>query len=237
MANPDAAYGFKFVRKLGGGAGQPLETGTTRSNATIAKGAPIYRSNGLISQATSTTKKILGVAAEKITGVAGTRDSILYYPALHDMIFKGQCSGNATIGYIGRKLAIEGTGSTCEIDEDGTNFVLQAVGLAPGSAYGTNAEFLFTWTESQFLGQAGTSRRKTLFGKGAASSNVTVTGLATTDRLISVNKAQIGTGGTIISVSDVSGTAAITSANTMNVAGAAHTAKNLFIVEFEDESV
>jgi hypothetical protein len=135
------------------------------------------------------------------------------------------------------KAAFEGTGSACEIDEDGSNHLLQIVGLAPGSAYGTNAELLFNFTESQFVGQSGTTRRKTLLGKGAAASTVTVTGIATTDQLISANKVIIGTAATIVSVTDVLSASTITDANEITVTGAAHTAKTLFVFDFEDISV
>jgi hypothetical protein len=154
MANVDAPHGFKLVRRVGGGAGVPLEKGTTRSNATISAGAAIVRSNGLIHQADNADTAILGVAAEGVTGVTGVRDEIHYYPALPDLIFSGQCSGNGTIGYVGKKVGIEGTGATMEVDENGTTSVAQIIGLKDGSAYGTNAEFLFIWCKSQFSGVA-----------------------------------------------------------------------------------
>jgi ABC-type antimicrobial peptide transport system permease subunit len=75
-----------------------------------------------------------------------------------------------------------------------------------------------------------------LFGKGAASSNVTITGLATDDTLLQVHSVILGTDGTLGAITDKTSVSTITGANTINVAGAAHTAKTLFIVHFLDKS-
>lgn len=153
MANVDNPHGFNFVRRVGGGAGVPLESGTTRSASTIYAGAAITRSNGLIHQADNADTMILGVAAEGITGIAGTRQEILYYPALPDIVFSGQCSGNGTIGFVGAHVGIEGATNGMELDENGTTSVAQVIGLKDGSAFGTNAELLFIWRRSQFDGR------------------------------------------------------------------------------------
>ncbi len=75
-----------------------------------------------------------------------------------------------------------------------------------------------------------------LLGKGAAASNVTVTGLSTSDTLLSVNKVILGSDGTMVTIGDVKSLSSITGADTLNVSGTAHTAKTLFMVYFVDAS-
>jgi hypothetical protein len=68
-----------------------------------------------------------------------------------------------------------------------------------------------------------------LLGIGAVDSAVTVTGLATSDTLLSVQKVILDSLSTITSVTDVTSISSITGTNELTVTGAAHTAKTLFM--------
>ena len=156
MANVDNANGFSFERRVGGGPSVPLERAPTISNGTIAAGDALLISAGLVRTALAASTKIHGVAAEGVTGVTGTRNSVAFYPALPDMIFSGQTDGDASESDLGARKGILGTTGIMEVDSTGaTTSVLQVVGLKKGSTWDSHARVLFIWVRSSFGGSIG----------------------------------------------------------------------------------
>ena len=154
MANPDVANGFAFERRVGGGAGVPLEEAYTYSNVTLAAGDALEVSDGLLILADTSATKLHGIAAEAITGVTATRQKVAFYPALPDMIFSGQCDGDASESDLGAHKGIVGTTGAQEIDSTGTTTsVLNIIGLKDGSTWDSHARMLFTIRRSSFTGQ------------------------------------------------------------------------------------
>lgn len=155
MANVDNPHGFLFERRLSGSGAAILKEITIETNTTItANDALIRDANGYGTIALATSAAIIGVAAESVTGVAGVRPKIAFYPALPDMVFSGQCSGIGTKAIEGTSVDIEGGTGAMELNEDSTSkAVARIIELKQNSAYGANAEFLFVWEKSSFTGQ------------------------------------------------------------------------------------
>lgn len=156
MANVNDAHGFIAEFCLGSSGQIPLWQGRTRSNATIAKGDALLVSNGLINIAPAGTRKILGVAAESVTGAAGIRKDLLFVPSLESVVFSGQY-GSATsvkftqglvwarcnfVGATGAQRLSNGTATSTA--------VCWIVGLRRSSTFATYGEALFIWSRSAF---------------------------------------------------------------------------------------
>jgi hypothetical protein len=154
MANPDSAYGFDVFKRLGG-ADVPIETMTTESNVTLAVGdaVAIDTATGLLRLAVAGDTALAGVSTCKITGVAATRATATFVPAISDIVFHGQCSGTPTQASVGDTCDIEGATGVMEVNENGsTTDVIQIVGFHPSTSIGLNAQVLFTIVKSQLYG-------------------------------------------------------------------------------------
>lgn len=154
MANPDNAYGFKFQRRMNGSGVAPMVTVQAQTNTAIAAGDPVVLgTDGYLIVATAASTSLYGVAAHAITAETGTYKDVMVIAALPDVVFCGQSSGDAQITRRGEAVDIEGSTGAFEINEDASSTgVIQIRDLKPGSAWGTNAELLFTVKESQFTG-------------------------------------------------------------------------------------
>lgn len=156
MANPNNAHGFIAEFCLGGSGQIPLWQGKTRSNATITKGDALLVSNGLINIAPAGTRKILGVAAETVTGATGVRKDLLFVPSLESVVFSGQYGSSTSlvftqgvcykrcnfVGATGVQRLSNGTATSTAI--------CWVIGLRRSSAFATYGEALFIWSRSAF---------------------------------------------------------------------------------------
>jgi hypothetical protein len=164
MANTNAPYGFRLWSVLSGeSGGKPLIPVLQKvpSATTLKVQDPIKVSAGLAYLATG-TNAIFGIVNSPVPGWNETATQPHYpdiIPADDNVVFRVQSIGtvNATIGYTGvaKKYRIGGsTSGYLGIDlTHTTGGVLQVLGLAPGSAYGTYAELLVTVARGAFVGQ------------------------------------------------------------------------------------
>ena len=164
MANTNSPYGFRLWQKLSGSdAGAVMSPALLKipSAATLKVGDPVKASLGLGYIAVG-TNAIYGVIDSPVPGWNETATQPHYpdiLPADDNSVWRVQSIGavNATIGYMGvaKKYRIGGTTSGYTgIDlSHSTGGVLQVIGLAPGSAYGTYAELLVEITRGAFTGQ------------------------------------------------------------------------------------
>lgn len=154
MANVDNPHGFQYERRTSGNGVPPMVTMQAQTNTAIAAGDPVVvGTDGYLTVASATSAQLFGVAAHAITAATGTYKDVMVIAALPDVVFSGQCSGDAQRTRIGEQVDIEGSTGIFEINEDASSIdVLQIVGLKPGSAWGTNAELLFIIRESQYAG-------------------------------------------------------------------------------------
>lgn len=155
MANIDRPHGFCFEYLEGSSGAAPLVEDTLDTNVSLAVGDALARgTNGYLTIATASSTEIVGVSASKITGAAGTRPTILYYAALPNAVFSGQCSGDGERTDIGESVDIEGATGVMELNENASSTgVVRVIGLKLDSAFGTNAELMFVWNKSAFTGQ------------------------------------------------------------------------------------
>ena len=159
MANPDYPYGFIPYSVQGFGGAVPTDVGQLEASTTIHKGDALIRNaNGYIAPAAADSAAILGVAAHDATAGASEHPDVLFYPAIDDIVFCGQCSGTLTQALLGTSVDIEGSSGSMEINEDAASTVDSPTGVArllrlkPGSELGANAEVLFVWAKSQYTG-------------------------------------------------------------------------------------
>jgi len=177
MANTNAPYGFRLWTTTNPATGAVAVTpgqaagGTYSSSGplaiasatTLKVGDPIKSSLGLGYLATG-TNAIFGICNSPVPGFGETATAKHYpeiIPADGDKIWRCQSIGtvNASVGYIGvasKKYRIGGSTSGYQgIDlSHSTGGVLQIVGLAPGSAFGTYAELLVIIARGAWYGQA-----------------------------------------------------------------------------------
>ena len=153
--NADVANGFAFERRVGGGAGVPLEAEWTKSEETLAAGDALILSDGLLTIAENTSLLLHGIAAEAVVGVAAKRQKIAFYPALPDLVFSGQFAGDSTESDLGKHKGICGATGIQEIDSAAmTTSVINVIGLKDGSLWDSHARVLFTIRRSSFTGQS-----------------------------------------------------------------------------------
>lgn len=153
MANTDNPHGFKVYQVLGLGSVAPLRYVTLDTNITITEGDAIKLEADGYANIAETTNAILGIAAESVTGAAGTRPTIAYTPAADNIIFSAQTSGDAEQTDVGENIPLEGSTGEMELNEDGSDGAFYVIGLKPGSEWGTNAELLVKVVKSQWTGQ------------------------------------------------------------------------------------
>jgi hypothetical protein len=131
------------------------------SAGTLKVGDPVKSSLGLGYLATG-TNAIYGIVDSPVPGYIETATAKHYpdiIPAVDTAVFRCQSIStvNATAGYCGvaKKYRIGGTTSGyLGVDlSHTTGGVLQVIGLAPGSAYGSYAELLVTVARGAFVGQ------------------------------------------------------------------------------------
>jgi len=129
------------------------------TNITIAYGTPLkVATDGYYTACATNGSKIVGVAAEGVTGAAGVRPKIRMIPALEQNTFTAQTmtTANMTAGLVGTNKALRVSGTYFGIHGAATptNSILTIVGLKPGSAWGTYAELLVKIRASGYTGQA-----------------------------------------------------------------------------------
>ena len=176
MANTNAPYGFRLYTRLMAGTGSvavaPGIGGSTASSGgplkvpsagTLKIGDPVKSSIGLGYLATG-TNAVFGICNSAVPGWNETATQLHYpeiIPADDQTIWRAQSIGtvNATAGYVGvakNKYRIGGTtsGYTGVDLSHTTGGVLEILALAPGSSFGTYAEFLVIFTRGAFYGAA-----------------------------------------------------------------------------------
>jgi len=164
MANTNAPYGFRLWRRGTGGSGTiPLGGVTIPSAGTFKVGDPVKVSAGLGYLAAG-TNATYGIANRVVPGwgeAATTQKSLEIIPCDDATYFRAQSIGttNATIAFVGvasKKYRIAGTTSGYTgIDLTHTTAgVLQILELAPGSAFGTYAEFIVMFARGAYFGAA-----------------------------------------------------------------------------------
>jgi hypothetical protein len=151
MANVDRPNGFNAIAP--NGSTVPMYTYTAANGVPMVPGdAVVLGNDGKITIATAASTSIFGVCQSKVNGVAGTVETVKVIPAMRDLVFSGQCSGDPA-ALIGRLCDIEGTTGIMEL-----NAGADAVGVARiigyegnlGNEASANARVLFTWNLSQF---------------------------------------------------------------------------------------
>lgn len=154
MAYANNPKGFEFAYSTSGGY-PSLHEGLLGSNVSMAAGdALIWLTTGLLSIALSTSTLIAGVAAHAVTGAAGVRKKIRFYPATDNMVFKIQTNGIMSQSYIGSYRSIEGGTGVMALDlADADPGVCNIVGFAPGFTTGTYGHALVVFKKSQWTGQ------------------------------------------------------------------------------------
>jgi hypothetical protein len=177
MANSNAPYGFRLWTRTSAGSGASSVTPGAAAGGTLASsgplpiasattlkvGDPIKSSLGLGYLATG-TNAIFGICNSPVPGYGETATQKHYpelIPANAETIWRCQSTStlNITQGYIGiasKKYRIGNTTSGYLGINLGntTGGVLQVVGLAPGSAFGTYAELLVIIARGAFYGAA-----------------------------------------------------------------------------------
>jgi hypothetical protein len=164
MANTNAPYGFRLWRRGTGGTGTaPLGSITIPSAGTFKVGDPVKVSAGLgyLAAGTNATYGIANRPVPSWGEAAITQKSLEVIPCDDTSYFRAQSIGavNATVGYVGvasKRYRIGGTTSGYTgIDlAHTTGGVLQVLELAPGSAFGTYAEFIVMFVRGAYFGAA-----------------------------------------------------------------------------------
>jgi len=159
MANPANGHGFIAEFCIGGNA-IPMYQGVLKSAQSCTKGDALKATGGLLKIFTVGGRKVVGVAAETVTGLATAQSRVLFWPAVQTVVFSGQYSSNTGVqltqglafsrrnisGATGKMLLTSGTLASTGI--------AQIIGISPKSAAGTYGEAEFIWIRSQFTGQA-----------------------------------------------------------------------------------
>lgn len=155
MAYANSPTGFKFEFSTAGGY-PTLHEGQVNTSVSIAAGDAIIRlTTGWLGLALSTSALIEGVAAHAITGAAGVRPKLRYYPASEQNVFSIQSNGIMTQSYIGSYRSIEGGTGAMALDIADTDpAVCNIVGFKRGYVAGTYAHALVVFKKSQFSGQS-----------------------------------------------------------------------------------
>ncbi len=158
MANTNKPYGFQLWRSDGavGVVHQEVQIDT---GITIYPGDPLVRAtDGYFTACATAAAKIVGFAAEGVTGAAGVRPKIRMVPALENYTFVAQCmtTTNFTGALAGTNKALRRSGVYFGVHGAATptTSILSIVGLKPGSAWGTYAEVLCKVRASGYTGQA-----------------------------------------------------------------------------------
>lgn len=154
MANTNNPHSFLWEKTDQSGAVK-LKRGKTVSNTTLKVGDPLSIVGGYIKLAGATSTALYGFAAEAITGVAATQNSVAFIPAADGYIFSGQSRStvNITAGYVGKRAGIiVTTNGKCGIYVSAATSVLQIMGLKPGSAWGTYAQLMVAVVRSSYAG-------------------------------------------------------------------------------------
>lgn len=152
MANTDNPHGFRVHQIRNMGSTVPLVYVTVDTNISLAEGDMVKIEADGYANIAATTNAVFGMAAESVTGAAGTRPEIAVVPAVPEVVFSAQTSGSAAVTDIGEAIPLEGTTGIQELNEDGSDGAFKVIGLKPGSEWGTNAELLVTVVKSQYVG-------------------------------------------------------------------------------------
>jgi len=158
MANTNKPYGFQLWQN-DGGPGVALVEVQIDTNISIGIGDPLARAtDGYATQCNTAASRIIGFAAESVTGAAGVRPKIRMVPALESLTFVAQAMTtiNLSAGLVGSNRGLRRSGAYFGVHAASTvtNSILTIVGLKPGSAFGTYAEILVKVRASGYSGQA-----------------------------------------------------------------------------------
>lgn len=158
MASVNRPYGFQLW-KSDGGAGVVHQEVQIDTNITINAGDPLVRAtDGYFTACATAAAKIVGFAAESVTGAVGIRPRIRMVPALENYTFAAQAmlTVNFTAALAGTNRGLRRSGAYFGIHAGAnvTLSILAIIGLKPGSAWGTYAELLCKVRGSGYTGQA-----------------------------------------------------------------------------------
>lgn len=150
MANVDNPHGFRFWKRLAGGAAE-MYTGLLASNQIYTTGDVLCEEAGYIKIATAVTDAIIGVAVSSNATSLGTHPKVTYCPSKMDYMFTAQCSGTPTQATVGTLVDFEGTTGIMEINENASSVDhLRVHGFKPSTSIGLNAELIVTWNKSMW---------------------------------------------------------------------------------------
>ena len=158
MASVNRPYGFQLW-KNDGGAGVVHQEVQIDTNITIYPGDPLVRAtDGYFTGCATAAAKIVGFAAEGVTGAVGVRPKIRMVPALENYTFVAQCmltvNFTAALAGVNRGLRRSGLFYGVHAGTTTVTSILAIIGLKPGSAWGTYAEVLCKVRGSGYTGQA-----------------------------------------------------------------------------------
>jgi hypothetical protein len=157
MANTNAPYGFQLWRS-DGAIGVVCQEVQIDTSITIYPGDPLVRAtDGYFTACATAAAKIVGFAAEGVTGAAAVRPKIRMIPALEDYTFVAQCmtTVNFTAALCGSNRGLRRSGAFYGVHAGAaTTSILSIIGLKPGSAWGSFAEVLCKVRASGYTGQA-----------------------------------------------------------------------------------
>lgn len=158
MANTNRPYGFQLW-KSDGDPGIVMVEVQIDTNISINAGDPLIRAtDGYATQANTAATKLIGFAAESVTGAAGVRPKIRMYPAIENYTFVAQAmlTVNFSAGLVGLNRGLRRSGAYFGVHAGAnvTQSILSIIGLKPGSAFGTYAEVLCKVRASGYTGQA-----------------------------------------------------------------------------------
>lgn len=120
MANIDSAHGFVVETSFDSGSGIPTWYGDVKAGQTFVVGDPLAASSGYVRIATA-GDCIVGVAAQNCSSLsAGT--NVKFVPALPNIVFSAQTSGEMAQGYIYSLCDIEGTTGIFEVNNDSNTY-------------------------------------------------------------------------------------------------------------------
>ena len=120
MTNANIPFNFRPVKNV-----PPLEEGLAASGVTIQEGQPLVRkADGSLSTAVATSTTIFGYAAHGVTGVTGTRQKILFYPAIREMVLEARVKAGTVVNLteaFGKPVGLYVSGGSYYVDVTSTS--------------------------------------------------------------------------------------------------------------------
>jgi len=160
MPNPNNPHGFIAEFMFGNGA-IPLWYGTLKSASIVTDGDAVKATVGLLMKMMAVATddaKIVGIAAETKTAPTTARDTLMFVPALENIVFSGQYGSTGVqftqgIMYTAKNLGPSGLGTGVMRLSTGVSSVACIIGLKRTSAFGTFGEALFIFGVSRMSGR------------------------------------------------------------------------------------